>query len=98
MPGTGTAGRSGNRGGLGRSRPGGGGARRPAGPRPPAPGGAHRPRRTLAGLALAWLLAEDRVRTIVLGPGRPEHLAPVREALAHPLNQAELAAIEEAVA
>ena len=55
-------------------------------------------RRTLAGLALAWLLADGRVSTIVLGPGRPEHLAPVREALAHPLSQAELAAIEEAVA
>jgi aryl-alcohol dehydrogenase-like predicted oxidoreductase len=56
------------------------------------------PSRTLAGLALAWLLADDRVRTVVLGPGRTEHLAPVREALAHPLSQAELAAIEEAVA
>jgi aryl-alcohol dehydrogenase-like predicted oxidoreductase len=56
------------------------------------------PSRTLAGLALAWLLADGRVRTVVLGPGRAEHLAPVREALAYPLNQAELAAIEEAVA
>ena len=56
------------------------------------------PSRSLASLALAWLLADDRVSTIVLGPGRPEHLAPVREALAHPLSQDELAAIEEAVA
>ena len=55
-------------------------------------------RRTLAGLALAWLLADDRVSTIVLGPGLPGHLAPAREALAHPLSQDELAAIEEAVA
>jgi aryl-alcohol dehydrogenase-like predicted oxidoreductase len=36
---------------------------------------------SLAGLALAWLLADDRVTQIVIGPGRPEHLAPVREAL-----------------
>jgi len=55
-------------------------------------------KRTLAGLALAWLLADDRISTIVLGPGRPEHLAPVRAALAHPLSQEDLAAIEEAVA
>jgi aryl-alcohol dehydrogenase-like predicted oxidoreductase len=54
--------------------------------------------RTMAGLALAWLLADERVSTVVLGPGRPEHLAPVREALAHPLSGDELAAIEEAVA
>ncbi|MGD0068293.1 MAG: aldo/keto reductase [Streptosporangiaceae bacterium] len=40
---------------------------------------------SLAGLALAWLLADDRVTQIVIGPGRPEHLAPVAEALAHPL-------------
>jgi len=38
-----------------------------------------------AGVALAWLLADDRVAQIVLGPGRPEHLEPVREALANPL-------------
>lgn len=60
--------------------------------------GAIAPSLSLAGLALAWLLADDRVSTIVLGPGRPEHFAPVREALAHPLSQHELAAIEEAVA
>jgi len=41
---------------------------------------------SLAGLALAWLLADDRVTQIVIGPGRPEHLAPVREALQHPLS------------
>jgi aryl-alcohol dehydrogenase-like predicted oxidoreductase len=40
---------------------------------------------SLAGLALAWLLADQRVTQIVVGPGRPEHLAPVAEALAHPL-------------
>jgi aryl-alcohol dehydrogenase-like predicted oxidoreductase len=53
---------------------------------------------SLAGLALAWLLADDRVTQIVIGPGRPEHLAPVREALRHPLSAGDLAAIERAVA
>ncbi len=42
--------------------------------------------RSMAGLALAWLLADDRVTQIVVGPGRPEHLAPVREALERPLS------------
>jgi aryl-alcohol dehydrogenase-like predicted oxidoreductase len=53
---------------------------------------------SMAGLALAWLLADDRVAQIVIGPGRPEHLAPVAEALAHPLTQQEPSTIEEAVA
>jgi aryl-alcohol dehydrogenase-like predicted oxidoreductase len=44
---------------------------------------------SMAGLALAWLLADDRVTQIVIGPGRPAHLAPVREALDHPLTEAE---------
>jgi aryl-alcohol dehydrogenase-like predicted oxidoreductase len=44
---------------------------------------------SLAGLALAWLLADDRVTQIVIGPGRPEHLAPVAEALANPLTAQE---------
>src|SRR5512142_2268199 len=39
---------------------------------------------SLAGLALGWLLADDRVAQVVIGPGRPEHLAPVAEALGHP--------------
>ncbi|HET6864527.1 MAG TPA: aldo/keto reductase [Solirubrobacteraceae bacterium] len=42
--------------------------------------------RSLAGLALAWLLADERVTQVVVGPGRPEHLAPVREALERPLS------------
>jgi len=50
---------------------------------------------SLAGLALAWLLADDRVTQVVIGPGRPEHLAPVAEALGHPLSGEERAAIEE---
>ena len=53
---------------------------------------------SLAGLALAWLLSDDRVTQIVIGPGRPQHLAPVREALQHPLSAGDLAEIERAVA
>jgi 1-deoxyxylulose-5-phosphate synthase len=53
---------------------------------------------SLAGLALGWLLADDRVAQIVVGPGRPEHLAPVAEALRHPVTAAEQIEIEEAVA
>jgi aryl-alcohol dehydrogenase-like predicted oxidoreductase len=48
---------------------------------------------SLAGLALAWLLADERVTQIVVGPGRPEHLTPVREALAHPLAAEDAAAL-----
>ena len=44
---------------------------------------------TMAGLALAWLLADDRVTQIVIGPTEPAHLDPVREALAHPLSAQE---------
>jgi aryl-alcohol dehydrogenase-like predicted oxidoreductase len=53
---------------------------------------------SLAGLALAWLLADERVTQIVIGPGRPEHLAPVREALMYPLSPTERVAVESAVA
>jgi len=53
---------------------------------------------SMAGLALAWLLADERVTQIVIGPGRPEHLAPVAEALTHPLMQRERAEAERAVA
>jgi aryl-alcohol dehydrogenase-like predicted oxidoreductase len=53
---------------------------------------------SMAGLALAWLLADDRVTQIVIGPGRPEHLAPAAEALAHPVTEQERAIIDEAVA
>jgi aryl-alcohol dehydrogenase-like predicted oxidoreductase len=52
---------------------------------------------SLAGLALAWLLADDRVTQIVIGPGRPEHLAPVAEALAHPLAKQDRGMIEQAL-
>jgi aryl-alcohol dehydrogenase-like predicted oxidoreductase len=50
---------------------------------------------SLAGLALAWLLADDRVTQIVIGPGRPEHLAPLAEALAHPLTGQDRGMIEQ---
>ena len=53
---------------------------------------------SLAGLALAWLLADERVTQIVIGPGRPEHLAPVREALTHPLTAQDRAKAERMVA
>ena len=49
---------------------------------------------SMAGLALAWLLADERVTQVVLGPGRPEHLAPVREAVAHPVNEQERTELE----
>ena len=52
---------------------------------------------SLAGLALGWLLADERVSQVVIGPGRPEHLAPVAEALRHPVTAAERAEIETAV-
>jgi aryl-alcohol dehydrogenase-like predicted oxidoreductase len=53
---------------------------------------------SLAGLALGWLLADDRVAQVVIGPGRPEQLAPASEALRHPVTAAERAEIEAAVA
>ena len=53
---------------------------------------------SLAGLALGWLLADDRVAQVVIGPGRPDHLAPVAEALRHPVTGAERIEIEAAVA
>ncbi len=41
---------------------------------------------SMAGVALAWVLADDRVTQVVVGPGRPAHLEPVREALEQPLT------------
>jgi len=40
-------------------------------------------------LALAWLLADPRVTAVVVGPRRPEHLAPARAALDLALAPAE---------
>jgi aryl-alcohol dehydrogenase-like predicted oxidoreductase len=51
---------------------------------------------SMAGLALAWLIADDRVAQIVIGPMRPEHLEPVAEALESPVTADEKAAIERA--
>jgi aryl-alcohol dehydrogenase-like predicted oxidoreductase len=44
---------------------------------------------SMAGLSLAWLLANPAVAAIVIGPGSPAQLAPVREALAQPLDARE---------
>ncbi len=52
---------------------------------------------SMSGLALAWLLADERVTQVVIGPGRPEHLAPLVEAIEHPLTPGEREAIESAL-
>ena len=44
---------------------------------------------SMAGLALAWLLAHPGVTSIVVGPRTPAHLAPVREALELQLSPGE---------
>jgi aryl-alcohol dehydrogenase-like predicted oxidoreductase len=49
---------------------------------------------SIAGVALAWLLADGRVTQVVIGPGRPEHLEPIREALQRPLHADERAELE----
>jgi aryl-alcohol dehydrogenase-like predicted oxidoreductase len=49
---------------------------------------------SMAAVALGWLLADDRVTQVVSGPGRPRHLAPVREALERPLSADERAYVE----
>jgi aryl-alcohol dehydrogenase-like predicted oxidoreductase len=53
---------------------------------------------SLAGLALGWLLADERVTQVVIGPDRPEHLAPVAEALRHPVAGDDRTKIQAAVA
>jgi aryl-alcohol dehydrogenase-like predicted oxidoreductase len=52
---------------------------------------------SMAGAALAWLLADPRV-SVVVGPTRPEQLEPVREALANPLTASERGALSEVFA
>jgi aryl-alcohol dehydrogenase-like predicted oxidoreductase len=52
---------------------------------------------SMGGLALAWLLADERVGQIVVGPGRPAHLAVVGEALRNPLTSEEAAMVERAL-
>jgi aryl-alcohol dehydrogenase-like predicted oxidoreductase len=51
---------------------------------------------SMAGLALGWLLTGDRVAQIVVGPMRPQHLAPVTEALDCPVTDDERVEIERA--
>jgi aryl-alcohol dehydrogenase-like predicted oxidoreductase len=53
---------------------------------------------SMAGLALAWLLAQTDVTAVVVGPGRPEHLDPVREALEVDLEADLAAALTEVFA
>ena len=48
---------------------------------------------SMAGLALAWLLHHPRVTAVIVGPRRPEHLEPAREALELTLTPDERAAI-----
>jgi aryl-alcohol dehydrogenase-like predicted oxidoreductase len=48
---------------------------------------------SMAGLALAWLLGEPRLTAAVVGPARPQHLQPVREALGDPLEPSERDAV-----
>jgi aryl-alcohol dehydrogenase-like predicted oxidoreductase len=50
---------------------------------------------SMAGVALAWLLADERVTQVVVGPMHPGHLEPVREALSQPLTDAERMLVEE---
>jgi aryl-alcohol dehydrogenase-like predicted oxidoreductase len=44
---------------------------------------------SMAGVAIAWLLAQEAVTQVVIGPGRPEHLEPLQQALEQPLTTAE---------
>jgi aryl-alcohol dehydrogenase-like predicted oxidoreductase len=50
---------------------------------------------SMAGLALAWLLAQDEITAVVVGPTRPEHLDPVTEALELSLSPTEAAQLTE---
>jgi aryl-alcohol dehydrogenase-like predicted oxidoreductase len=50
---------------------------------------------SMAAVALAWLLADERITQIVIGPGRPEHLQPVADAIEHPLSTDERARLGE---
>src|SRR5581483_8525130 len=46
-----------------------------------------------AELAFAWLLADERVTAVIVGPRRPEHLAPALRALERSVDRDELAAL-----
>jgi len=49
----------------------------------------------MAAVALAWLLGDERIAQIVIGPGRPEHLQPVADAIEHRLTADERARLGE---
>jgi aryl-alcohol dehydrogenase-like predicted oxidoreductase len=53
---------------------------------------------SMAGLALAWLLTDARIAQVVVGPSRPAHLEPVREALSIQLAPAERDELDRAFA
>jgi 1-deoxyxylulose-5-phosphate synthase len=46
-----------------------------------------------AGLALAWVLAQQDVAAVIVGPRRPDHLDPVREAIELELSREEAAEV-----
>jgi aryl-alcohol dehydrogenase-like predicted oxidoreductase len=51
---------------------------------------------SMAGLALAWVLAVDEVTAIVVGPGRAEHLIPALDAVSISLTPRERDSLTEA--
>ncbi|MGH9334502.1 MAG: aldo/keto reductase, partial [Vicinamibacteria bacterium] len=44
---------------------------------------------TMAALAIAWVLSHPRTTAAILGPRKPEHLAPAAEALSIRLSEPE---------
>jgi aryl-alcohol dehydrogenase-like predicted oxidoreductase len=50
---------------------------------------------SMAGLALAWVMHQPQVTAPIIGPRRPEHFQPVREALSLALSQTEWQAIAD---
>jgi aryl-alcohol dehydrogenase-like predicted oxidoreductase len=50
---------------------------------------------SIGGLSLAWLLANPDVTAVVVGPGRPDQLDVVSQALAHPLDAGERERVSE---
>ena len=53
---------------------------------------------SMAGVALAWLLGEPGVSQVVIGPGTPEHLLPLVEAVDRPLSAKERSLVGEVFA
>jgi aryl-alcohol dehydrogenase-like predicted oxidoreductase len=50
---------------------------------------------SMAAVALGWLLGDPRIGQIVIGPGRPEHLQPIADAVEQPLTVGERARLSE---